>query len=261
MKPTLFKDDIEDSKNSHMSEFEATGQFTVPDFSDLQMVDFDDKIFSVDTGSVTFDDRYIKPKKTKDKPEGYCIYDNAVKLAASLVPDKDCRYFSIVAASFIFGDFIEAFVTTHNLHVKTMTVSTLGMSQNNVDSFFNIMYGDYVDELNLIVSDYFYSHNRWGVVDYTYQRLDKELGKNNFQYAVAGTHCKMCIFELYDGRKFVMHGSANLSSSANIEQFMIEENADLYDFNYEYQKKIIDEYRTINKSVRVSKLYKIISNG
>ena len=60
-------------------------------------------------------------------------------------------------------------------------------------------------------------------------------------------------------KKWVIHGSANLRSSGNIEQFMIEENEDLYDFNIEYQRRIIDTYATIKKEVGGVKLWQAVA--
>ena len=68
----------------------------------------------------------------------------------------------------------------------------------------------------------------------------------------------MCIFETYNGGYVIIHGSANLRSSSNIEQFMIEENEELYKFNFEFQKRIVEEYKTIKKSIRSKKLWQVV---
>ena len=57
----------------------------------------------------------------------------------------------------------------------------------------------------------------------------------------------------------MIHGSANLRSSANIEQFTIEDNPELFDFYEELQDNILDHYKTINKPIRVSKLWNLIT--
>jgi hypothetical protein len=44
----------------------------------------------------------------------------------------------------------------------------------------------------------------------------------------------MCIFETYCGMKIVIHGSANLRSSDNIEQIDIEENEELFNYSDEF---------------------------
>jgi hypothetical protein len=202
--------------------------------------------------NLEFKTRYIKPPKSKEIAERNLKYSNAVKLATDIKQLKDYRYFVLVNGSFIFGDFIEAFIVQHNLHVKKMTISTLSLSENNVDSLAILLNGEYLDKLNLIVSDYFYSHERSNLVPYLYKELDKG---NKFQLAAASTHCKLCIFETYCGHHVVIHGSANLRSSSNIEQFVIEESKQLYDFNDKYQEFIIKKFKTINKSVRGKELW------
>jgi len=39
---------------------------------------------------------------------------------------------------------------------------------------------------------------------------------------------------------------------------MIENNKELYDFNYQYQMEIIDKYKTINKSIYGRKLWQVV---
>ncbi len=217
----------------------------------VNMADF---VGEVESDIVT---RYIKPPKCKEIPERRMKYSLAEKLAKDLIPEAGCRYYVILDGKFIAGDFIEAFIVEHNLHCKSMTISTLSMSENNVDSLANILNGGFVDELNLIVSDFFFSHERRNLIPYIYENLDKN---DSFQLAVAGTHCKTCQFETHDGRFFVIHGSANLRSSSNIEQIMIEENKELYDFNLEYQLAIIEKYKTIKKGIRHEKLWEVVNS-
>lgn len=228
------------------------------DFTNMDFdADFDIGDFSgaIDLNT-NFKTRYVKPPKSKEIAEHNLAYGNAEKLAKSIKKLKDHRYFVVVNGSFIFGDFIEAFITLNNLHVKKMTISTLSLSENNVDSLANLLNGEFVDQLNLIVSDYFYSHERSNLVPYMYRELDKG---NKFQLAAASTHCKLCIFETYCGHYVVIHGSANLRSSSNIEQFVIEESKELYDFNAAYQNRIINKFKTIKKSIRGNELWQAVA--
>lgn len=137
-----------------------------------------------------------------------------------------------------------------------MTISTLSLSQNNVDSLANLMNASYIDELNLIVSVYFYGNEKYSLIPYIYKALD--IG-NKFQLSVADIHTKTTHFETLGGRKIVMHGSANLRSSNNIEQFTIEENEELYKFYDETFSKIIEKYATIRKPLRGSALWDTIN--
>ena len=58
-----------------------------------------------------------------------------------------------------------------------------------------------------------------------------------------------------------MYGSANLRSSDNIEQFSIEHNDELYDFNYTFHKNILENFKTINKSLRGKKLWQKVEQN
>ena len=71
-----------------------------------------------------------------------------------------------------------------------------------------------------------------------------------FQLAVADIHTKIVLFETVDGQKVVIHGSANLRSSGNIEQFTVEDNSDLFHFYDNYHRNILNKYSTINKKVK-----------
>lgn len=198
--------------------------------------------------------RIIKPKLYALK-KSQVMYERAYELAEALPWEKGIRYDVVVSGNFIFGDFIEAFIKKNNAKVPRMTISTLSLSQDNVDSLVNLIVGGYVDELNLIVSAYFYSHERNSLIPYIYQELDID---NKFQLAVAGIHTKTCHFETAGGKKIVIHGSANMRSSGNIEQFTIEENEELYWFYDDIYNDIINRYSTIRKPIRQKQLWNIL---
>lgn len=190
--------------------------------------------------------RYIRPPKCKDIPEHRLKFKFAQDAVREMDLQEGCRYFMLVDGTFIAGDLIEALIVEKELKVKTLTISTLSLSENNVDSLALLLDNDHVENLNLIISDYQFSHERHNLIPYIYQELDKN---DRFQLAAAGTHCKIALIET-ENLKIVMHGSANLRSSSNIEQICIEESPELYDFNFECQSWILDKYQTIKKSVR-----------
>jgi hypothetical protein len=202
-----------------------------------------------------FESRYIKPPKTKDIPYKKLKYQKALDLVKDIDFQNLDRVFCIVSGEFIFGDFLEAFIVENNILVEEMIISTLSYSQDNIDSLHNLIKGDFIQKLDIIVSDYFFAHERNKLIKETYEKLDID---SIFQLAVAGTHCKTYQFKTIGGKYIVIHGSVNMRSSSNIEQFVIEDNKDLYDFNKEYQNKIIEKYKTINKSIRDKNLFNLI---
>lgn len=202
--------------------------------------------------------RYITPPQLYEIPEQYLKYQRAEKLAKDLVIRKGTRHFVFIDGKFIFGDFIEALIVNNNYHVEELTISTLSMSQNNIDSLQNLITGNYVDKLNLIVSDYFFSHERNQLIKYAYQELDID---NKFQLAVAASHCKIATIKTHNGGFIIIHGSANMRSSSNIEQIVVEESENLFNFVDELNQSILEKYQTINKSIRHSKLWNLIKEN
>jgi len=195
------------------------------------------------------DKRYIKPKKIKPIKDRFIVFSNAQKMAAELTTEKNVRYFCVVSGNFIFGDIIEAFIIKHKLKVKHLIISTLSMSENNIDSLGNLIEWKILKKLDLIVSDYFYSHEKYQLIPYIYTELDNK--DCDFQLSVCRSHTKITLLETECGKYFVFHGSANLRSSDNIEQFCIEENEDLFYFNKQWHEVLINEYKTINKHNKV----------
>lgn len=239
-----------DSDNIHDAGFDFQMEAMDLEF-DIPMEEFG--ILDSEDG---IEDRYQQAVVYKGTAHRNIKYDNAAKLARELKLQPGGRFNAIIAGSFIFGDFIEAYIVEHNIEVPKMTISTLSMSQDNVDSLRNLLQGGFVQELTLIVSHYFYANERQALIPYIYEKLDID---NRFQLAVAGTHTKIVTFNTAGGKKIVIHGSANLRSSANIEQFTIEDNPELYDFYEEFHDKITEKYQTIRKPIRVKPLWDLIT--
>lgn len=202
------------------------------------------------------DKRIHKPKTIRSYKERQIKYDNAELMAKEITIEKGIRIFSFISGNFVFGDLIEAICVKHDFFIKKMTICTLSMSPENIESLKTLLECKYVNELNLIVSDYFYGHERFKMIPVIFEKLDY---KNRFQLSVARIHAKMCIFETYCGMKIVIHGSANLRSSDNIEQIDIEENEELFNYSDEFLSKIVTEYQTINKNVGGKKLWEAVT--
>lgn len=211
--------------------------FNVGDIG-IETPDFDTALFDILEDEIGEETRYIKPKVYATSSD-FVMYDNAVKLARDIEITEGSRYDVVVNGSFIFGDFLEAFIVRNNAKCKKLTISTLSLNQNNVDSLHNLITHGYIDELNLIVSAYFYNMEIRALIPYIYRQLDID---NRLQLAVANVHTKTAQLETAGGKKIIAHGSANLRSSGSIEQFTIEENPELYDFYDEMFSRILERY-------------------
>ena len=200
--------------------------------------------------------RFCKAKKVKQIK--FLKYKNAEKLARDINFNTLDRIFCVVDGSFIFGDFIEAFFIENNIKSPNLIIETLSMSQDNVDSLRTLLEKGYIDSIDLIVSDYFYSHERNNLIKYMYNELDIN---DSFQLSVCRTHRKICKFATTGGKYIMITGSANLRSSDNMESFCIEDNEEFYNFDKSITDEIITRYKTINKSIKSKELWHLVAKN
>ena len=172
--------------------------------------------------------RYIKPKF--NRVPMVVRYTHAAELAKSisLLPGEQVH--GIVPGNFIFGDFIEALLVEKEVICKEMQIATLSLSQSNVDSLANLMETGFIGKLTLVISNYFYSHERSELMPYIMDKLDKG---NRFDCIVLRNHTKVTLMSI--GNLFlVLSGSSNLRSSQSVEQFVLQESRELYEFYREW---------------------------
>ena len=201
--------------------------------------------------------RYCKPKMYRHVRATAVKYDRAKDLVTEMLPAIIAgeRIDCLVSGNFIFGDIFVALAVEANSFIDRLAICTLSISQENVDSLHNLLTGDYVGRLDLIVSDYFWSHNR-ASAPYIYEQLDVE---SRFQLAVGGIHAKIALIQIGE-RKIIIGGSANLRSSRCVEVFTIETNDTLFDFHAEWMDKTLVAYGTIRKGIRAGALYDLIKD-
>lgn len=221
------------------------------DLGDLDLGAFDLDL-SLDIGGTENLNRYVLPKLPKRPRSRAVKYDNASGLIADCgkaILDGE-RVDALLSGNFIYGEIFEALAVETGTPIEDLTISTLSIGQENVDSLHNMLETGFLGTLNIIVSDYFWSHNRHNA-KYIYEQLD--IG-DRFQLAVAGTHTKIALLSMAE-KKIVAHGSANLRSSRSVETVTIETNPDLYDFHMAWHKDILDAYATIKKPMRAQRLF------
>lgn len=183
-------------------------------------------LFNVDFSSMSFavgnDPGEVAEKlpKLNHRP---VRYENAMDLAKSM--EYGQNYVVMLAGDFIYGDFIEALLYEKQLFPSKMYIATLGMSRENIDSLYNCVEYLKCKELNLILSHYFVSVERRGMVPY----IEEQFTKKNINIAMLRSHAKICLIRSDKGDCVIM-GSANLSSSNNMEQMTITHDKTMIDY-------------------------------
>jgi len=186
--------------------------------------------------------RYIKPKVYK--LDAKIDYNNAKDIVnqIKLYPGEQIHY--IVSGNFIFGDFIEALLVEKNVICDYMYLSSLSLSQNNIDSLAGLIQGEYIRKITIMLSNYFYSHEKNELMPYLLENLDI---CNKLKLLIIRNHTKICLMRI-SNLYITIVGSSNLRSSNSIEQFTIQESKELFEF---YQKFFEDneKYNIINQEV------------
>lgn len=214
---------------------------------DFDMGDFDFSSDDDGQGAESLfpgDTRIWKPKLQKKTLIRPLAYRNAREFVRDVDLTPGARTFAWVDGSFIFGDVIEALCEERDVRPKKVYISTLSASEANINSLRIVEDIYQAEEINLILSAYFYSHEKYGIVPYLYRVLDVD---NKLQVAFANVHTKLIAIESKDGDFFVLHGSANLRSSNSIEHVMVENDRDLYEFNRTIFDEILRKQKTVNK--------------
>lgn len=200
------------------------------------------------------------------RPQG-CCYEHAEQFARDIELDGEHEVFAFVSGNFVFGDFVEALVALRKLSVRRMSLMTLSLNDENIDSIRNILEWMPVERLDVVLSDYWYSHERkpGGLVDYLFSELD--IDGVDLHVAFAGVHCKTWCIETMHGNKLTIHGSANLRSSGNIEQVCITPDAGVFEFVDGFTQRVMHAYDVVNqdarkrKSVRRGKLWQAVATA
>lgn len=167
------------------------------------------------------------------------VYSNAKQLAKDIKIQKGETVFCNLNGQFVFGDFIGAFIQENNLRVKELTIISLSGGVENFEMFDELINKKWVKKINLMLSSYFLrtekaKHTKT-IETLKNIVLDK---KDKFNVYYTNIHSKIILIETERGY-VTIHGSANLRSSQSLEQICIQENKELYLFNYNYFKSLI----------------------
>lgn len=191
--------------------------------------------FSFDFSALTFHGAKPEQEEIPKLNTEPVAFENAEAMVDAIDYEKD--YFAIVSGNFIFGDFIEALCFKKELEPYAVYLTTLGMSKDNVDSIVNLV--DYLGckKVNLLVSHYFSGTERNGLMPY----IRQEFAGRPIDVAVLQSHCKIAMI-FSDKGNVMISGSANLSSSNNVEQFIYMHNKAAIEYARERLDNIMERF-------------------
>lgn len=218
--------------------------------ADFDFNDFDEDFDFTPKNDV--ENGFIKPQKQLTLKSHQIKFDNAYDLVKRIDLKSKERVFAFVKGNFVMSDFLVSFIHYHDVCAEQMTISTLSFDEYNVSAFAELAEKGYIKKLSLIISDYFFAHERQKAVKYAYDKLNEVC---DFNLAVLRSHCKFTTILTDRNNKFIIHGSSNLRSSDNVEQLMIEQDDELYDFCENYNQDIISKFTALQKPLKHKDLY------
>ena len=232
---------------------------------DFDLDDFD-VLSDADPIMEPHEQRILKPRVDKNLLDTRKVaFDNARSFVRQLDLSEGARTYAWLDGSFIFGEIPEALGETGRC-VEHAWITSLGLSEENVDSLKNCYEFFGLKTLSLLLSGYFYSHEKFNILSYMYENLDIELlGEDGewhpaFQVGFFNMHAKIMCLQLSDGTKLTIHGSSNLRSSNSIEQITAETDPELFDWNVNVIREFMSRYYTINHTFGEGKKLKPLTS-
>ena len=203
--------------------------------------------FNLDGEETKVQTRIIQPRMDKNILLQKSQFAHAEDFTDEIDLSGKTRTFAWISGDFVFGDILEALETRRGISIRELYISTLSLSEANLESWRRLMEHDKMQRFDLLISSYFYSHEKNGLIPKIYEHLDY---KNIFQVAFGPYHCKLMCFLTEDGKKVTIHGSANARSNTGVEHIMVELDEALYDFNVDHIHDVVTRYGTINHSAK-----------
>lgn len=204
---------------------------------------------------------YTKPRRWKFVDERFVRYERAQDFVRDIALDEfreGDRLHALLSGKFIMGDLFEAYVTdTEAGHgVKSLSISTLSLNKDNIDSMRNIIEDSELESLDLIVSLYWYvQEGRKRGMDYIMEQCGLA---EKFRFAIAGIHTKIALMETRSGQHLVFSGSANLRSCRQVEQLCIECDSKLYMWYRQWFATILRDYAVHHKQRYGGDLWRVL---
>lgn len=161
--------------------------------------------------------------------------ENAEAILDAMPRTEGDRLHVITGGEFIFGDLVA--MLCQRRRPAEVALSTLSMSNRNVESLLTALETREIGRLFLLVSHYFAKTNTEIFV-----HLENAVS-DHFRLAIARTQAKVSLFD-FGTEKLVIEASANLRSSDNIEQISAFADADLWAWHREWIIELIEKPET-----------------
>ena len=119
--------------------------------------------------------------------------------------------------------------------IKELTVTTLGLNEDNVSTICNGIDAGKIGTATVIVSHYFKGAERP-----LFEWMKREIENRGGRVRGLRTHSKIILMEMTDNRCFTVEGSANLRSCKSVEQLCMTNDRPLLEFHRTWINEFIE---------------------
>lgn len=149
--------------------------------------------------------------------------------ALDRLPPDGATWHCIMTGDFDSFDLVDAVIHhARPARVDHLHLATLGFNLNNASRLIDHLHAGRIGTASMLVSMWYESDKREADV---VGMLQRELPKHRGWYAATRTHAKIHLYELSDGRCFVIESSANMRTCKCLEQFTITRDRELLAFH------------------------------
>jgi hypothetical protein len=160
---------------------------------------------------------------------------DAVKHLERLPTDGE-SFHAVISGKYALWDLVPAMLEKiAPSTIDALTLATLSFSKQNAADMLALLDNGSIRTVVLLVSHYFKSTNRE-----IYDSLIPQLLERGHKVCAMRTHAKLTLMQTTAGAKYVIESSANLRSCKNVEQFVMTQDANLYDFHRQWITDLID---------------------
>jgi len=119
--------------------------------------------------------------------------------------------------------------------IEHLCVATLGFNASNTDQLVTLIDAGRIHSAKFLCSAYYGAHE-----PAVCKKLNDELRARGSVFLSTRTHAKVIAARTTCGNNYVWEGSANLRSCRNVEQFIISNSAEVFDFHSAWMCELID---------------------
>lgn len=177
------------------------------------------------------DDEFIYKKKNKIKEIIKNQIDSIEKIK---IPQKNEQIRIVTQKSISPFSLLDSFIQKGET-INELYISIFSISMNVTELLIQRLKERKIKKAYILVNDFFKNQSQdW----YEEFKAESEINKN-LVFGIYNVHTKVNIFKIKE-RYFVFEGSGNLSNNAKVEQYMLEENKNMYDFHKKWIKRLLN---------------------